>query len=139
MSGENIGITGYDSFHFVVENLDRSRQFYTERFDFKEVARAGDDLVARSGQQAVVFGAGDVRVGVSTPPRQTSKPARYLKRHPAGVMSLSFRVKDLDRAMEVLDRRGGTFLADPVEDKDGSGRYRAVEIATPLNDVAFRF
>src|SRR5437773_881792 len=41
---EHIGIIGYDSFHFVVENLDRSRRFYTERFDFKEVARAGDEL-----------------------------------------------------------------------------------------------
>ena len=44
MAGEHTGITGYDSFHFVVENLERSRKFYTERFDFKEVARAGDEL-----------------------------------------------------------------------------------------------
>lgn len=139
MSSEHIGITGYDSFHFVVENLERSRAFYTERFDFKEVARAGDELVERSGQQSVVFGAGDVRVCVSTPLRQQSKASRYLKRHPSGVMSLSFRVKNLDETMAFLDKRGGTFLADPVEDTDGAGRYRAVEIATPLGDVAFRF
>ncbi|HVJ92376.1 MAG TPA: VOC family protein [Labilithrix sp.] len=140
MSGEHIGITGYDSFHYVVENLDRSRKFYTERFDFKEVARAGEDLVARGGQQSIVLGAGDVRVCVSTPLRQQSKAARYLKRHPAGVMSLSFRVENLDETMEFLDKRGGTFLADPLEDKDESGgTYRSVEIATPLGDVAFRF
>lgn len=140
MSGEHIGITGYDSFHFVVENLDRSRRFYAERFDFKEVARASDALVERSGQQSVVFGAGEARVCVSTPLRQQSKAARYLKRHPAGVMSLSFRVKDLDATMEFLDKRGGTFLADPLVDEDESGgTYRSVEIATPLGDVAFRF
>src|SRR5687767_6763946 len=140
MSGEHIGITGYESFHFVVENLDRSRRFYTERFDFKEVARGGDDLVTRSGQQSVVFGAGEVRVCVSTPLRQQSKAARFLKRHPSGVMSLSFRVKNLDETMAYLDKRGGTFLADPLEDKDeNGGRYRSVEIATPLGDVAFRF
>ena len=139
MSGEHIGILGYDSFHFVVENLDRSRKFYLENFDFKEVARAGDDLTERSGQQSVVFGAGEVRVCVSTPLRQDSKAARYLKRHPAGVMSLSFRVKDLDQTIAYLDKRGGTFLADPFELKDGSGTYRSVEIATPLGDVAFRF
>jgi len=139
MSGETIGILGFDSFHFVVENIDRSRQFYADRFDFKEVARAGDELVERSGQQSVVFGAGDVRVCVSTPLRQQAKAARYLKRHPAGVMSLSFRVKDLDETIAFLDKRGGTFLADPLEDKDGNGRYRSVEIATPLGDVAFRF
>src|SRR5579883_860741 len=93
---ETIGILGYDSFHWAVENLDRSRAFYTERLDFKEVARAGDELVQRSGQQSVVFGAGDARVCISTPLRQGSKASRYLKRHPAGVMSLSFRVKNLD-------------------------------------------
>ena len=140
MSGEHIGITGYDSFHFVVENLERSRKFYAERFDFKEVARAGDDLVSRGGQQSIVLGAGDVRVCVSTPLHQQSKASRYLKRHPAGVMSLSFRVEDLDATMAFLEKRGGTFLADPLEDKDESGgTYRSVEIATPLGDVAFRF
>lgn len=139
MSTEHIGITGYDSFHFVVENLERSRAFYTERFDFKEVARAGDELVERSGQQSVVFGAGEVRVCVSTPLRQQSKAARFLRRHPSGVMSLSFRVKNLDETMAFLDKRGGTFLADPVEDSDAGGKYRSVEIATPLGEVAFRF
>ena len=140
MSGEHSGITGYDSFHFVVENLDRSRQFYTEKFDFKEVARAGDDLVERSGQQSVVFGAGQARVVVSTPLRQQSKASRYLKKHPAGVMSLSFRVKNLDETMAFLEKRGGTVLADPFTDTDeDGGTYRSFEIATPLGDVAFRF
>jgi 4-hydroxyphenylpyruvate dioxygenase len=140
MAGEYIGITGYDSFHYVVENLDRSRKFYTERFDFKEVAHAGDELVSRSGQQSIVLGAGAVRVCVSTPLRQGSKAARYLSRHPAGVMSLAFCVEDLDHTMRFLEKRGGTFLADPLEDTDGrGGKYRSVEIATPLGDVAFRF
>lgn len=134
------GILGYDSFHFVVENMERSRQFYVDRLDFKEVARAGDDLVARGGQASSVFGAGDVRVCVSTPLSQSSKAARYMKRHPAGVMSLAFRVKNLDETMAFLDERGGTFLADPLQDKDATGgTYRSVEIATPLGDVAFRF
>jgi 4-hydroxyphenylpyruvate dioxygenase len=137
---DHIGILGYDSLHFVVENLERSRRFYTEMFDFKEVARAGDELTARSGQQSTVFGAGDVRVCVSTPLAERSKAARFLRRHPAGVMSLSFRVKSLDDTMRFLEKRGGTFLAEPIEDTDArGGRYRAVEIATPLGDVAFRF
>jgi len=140
MANEQLGILGYDSFHFVVENVERSRRFYTEKLDFKEVARASDELVQRSGQQSVVLGAGDVRVCVSTPLAQTSKAARYLKRHPAGVMSLAFRVEDLDRAATYLDKRGGTFLKEPLEVKDEhGGTYRSFEIATPLGDVAFRF
>lgn len=42
--------------------------------------------------------------------------------------------------MAFLEERGGTFLSDPIEDRDArGGTYRAVEIATPLGDVAFRF
>jgi 4-hydroxyphenylpyruvate dioxygenase len=50
-------------------------------------------------------------------------------------MSLAFRVKNLEHAMKLLESRGGTLLADPIEE---SG-YRSFEIATPLGDVAFRF
>jgi 4-hydroxyphenylpyruvate dioxygenase len=135
-----LGLLGYDSYHFVVENIERSKKFYTDVLDFKEVARASDDLVQRSGQQSIVFGAGDARVCVSTPLTQSSKAARYLKRHPAGVMSLSFRVKSLEHAIQFLEKRGGTLLADPFEAKDErGGTYKSVEIATPLGDVAFRF
>ena len=84
---EHLGLIGYDSFHFVVENVERSRAFYTQRLDFKEVARASDDLVARGGQQSTVYGAGDVRVCVSTPLTQGSKASRYLRRHPSSVMT----------------------------------------------------
>ena len=122
MGRENgIGIIGYDSLHFVVENLERSREFYTKRFGFKEVARSSPELSARGGQESVVFGAGDVRVCVSTPLSQRSKAARYLRRHPDGVMSLSFRVENLERTMAYLEKRGGTFLSEPGR---GQGRRR---------------
>jgi 4-hydroxyphenylpyruvate dioxygenase len=137
---ESLGIMGFDSFHFAVENLERSRSFYREKLDFDEVAHAGDLLVKRSGQTSTVFGAGDVRVCVSTPLNQDCKAARYLRRHPAGIMSLSFRVEDLDRTQRILESRGATLLADPIEERDSSGgKYRSFEIATPLGDVAFRY
>jgi 4-hydroxyphenylpyruvate dioxygenase len=140
MRNESLGVLGFDSFHFAVENLERSRLFYTHRFDFDEVARAGHKLVEKSGQVSAVFGAGDVRVCVSTPLHEDCKAARYLRRHPAGIMSLSFRVEDLDRTYKLLEERGAAILADPIEDRTASGgRYRAFEIATPLGDVAFRY
>jgi 4-hydroxyphenylpyruvate dioxygenase len=158
MVREGIGLLGFDSIHFVVEDIERSRRFY-EKLDFHEIARSGDELTARSGQRSIVLAAGEVRVCVSSPvdtteqarspalatpgdvaPRPRSKAARYLRHHPAGVMSLGFRVKSLDRAMAFLEARGGTFLGEPIADADAQGgRYRAVEIATPLGDVAFRF
>ncbi len=140
MRNESLGILGFDSFHFAVENLERSRLFYTDRFDFDEVAKAGHKLVEKSGQVSAVFGAGDVRVCVSTPLHEDCKAARYLRRHPAGIMSLSFRVEDLDRTYKLLEQRGAAILAEPIEDRTSTGgRYRAFEIATPLGDVAFRY
>ena len=139
MALPSIGITGYDNVHFAVENMARSRAFYLEKFDFQEVARAGADLVAKSGQEAAVFGAGGVRVCVSSPLTQTSKASRYLRRHPAGIMSLGVSVADLDKSIAALEARGATFVADVVEDSDGHGIFRAIEIATPLGDVNFRF
>src|SRR5262249_40977657 len=120
-----IGIVGYDSFHFAVEDFERSRAFYTQKLDFKEVARASDDLRERGGQQWVASGAGDARLCVPPPLHQSSKPARSPRPPPAGVMSLSFRVKNLDETIAFLDKRGGTFLAEPIEHKDANGgRYR---------------
>jgi len=137
---ESLGILGFDSFHFAVENLERSKSFYRQKLDFDEIAHAGELLVKRSGQTSTVFGAGDVRVCVSTPLHEDCRAARYLRRHPAGIMSLSFRVEDLDKTMHLLEERGATVLADPIEDRDSSGgRYRSFEIATPLGDVAFRY
>lgn len=144
MARENFGVLGYDSYHFCVADLERSRRFYTEKFGFTEVARASKELIARTGQQSIVFGAGDVRVVVSTPMKghekaESCKAARWLKRHPAGVMSLSFRVRDIEKAWSILESRGATMLADISEDRDGNGSYRQFEIATPLGDTAFRY
>jgi 4-hydroxyphenylpyruvate dioxygenase len=139
MSQANLGLLGYDSFDFVVQDLERSRRFYVDKLDFKEVARADDERALRTGQQSIVFGAGDVRVCVTTPLAQRSTAARFLRRHPAGVMSLSLRVESLDDSIAFLEARGGTFVSDAVEDTDAGGaRYRSVEIATPLGDVTFR-
>ena len=121
MAADRLGIVAYEGLHFGVENLERSKDFYTTKFDFKEVARAGDELVTRSGQRSIVFGAGDVRVCVSTALAPTSKVARFLRRHPSGIMSLNFRVESLADTMAFLEKRGGTFLADPVVDVDEQG------------------
>lgn len=140
MARESLGIVGYDSFHFAVENVERSRDFYKRVLDFQEVARSSAALTERSGQQSFVLGAGDVRVVVSHPTRETSKAARFLRKHPCGVMSLSFVVKDAEKTWRVLESRGATLLSELREDKDARGGvYRSFEIATPLGDLNYRF
>ena len=140
MSKETIGITGYDSYTYVVENLERSRAFYTSRFDFREMSRATREHVEASGEGSVVYGAGDVRVLVTAPLTQSSAAAKYLRRHPAGINKLAFRVRDLDHTRAFLKKRNATFLGGDVDVRDAQGgRYRSFSIATPLGEVAFSF
>jgi 4-hydroxyphenylpyruvate dioxygenase len=139
MTRESLGLLGYESYTFVVENLARSRAFYTEKFDFREIARSSRELTERSGEAALVLAAGETRVLLVFPLNQSSESARYLRRHPAGISTLSFRVRDLDRTRALLVQRGATPLGDEVDVTVGGGRYRSFSIATPLGDVAFRF
>jgi 4-hydroxyphenylpyruvate dioxygenase len=140
MARESLGLLGYDSYTFVVENLERSRTFYTKNFDFHEIARASQQLREKSGETAVIFGAGEARVRLVAPLSQSSAAARYLRRHPAGVASLQFRVASVEQAKALLVARGATLLGDDTDERDAQGeRYRSFGIATPLGDVVFRF
>ena len=136
---DSIGIVGYDSFHFVVSDLARSRRFYAEALGFTEVARAAGRRSSAAARKPSVFGAGQIRVLVSTPVRKDSRAARYLRIHPDGISSLAFRVKDVEAAWKFLDARGATFLSDIQTDETPDGSFRTFNIATPLDDVTFRF
>ena len=136
-----LGLLGFDSFHFLVENIDRSNEFYTRLLDWPLVARSGKELTERSGQKSNVYGANNIRVVVSTPASDRSgRASTYLRNHPDGVSSISFLVKNLDKTWNFLAPRGATFLSDieTHHSKDG-GSYRRFLIATPLGDVSFRF
>ena len=135
-----LGLLGFDSFHFLVSDLERSHAFYTRLLDWPLVAQAGRELTERSAQASNVYSAGDIRVVVSTPLSDRGRAATYLRNHPDGVSSISFRVKNVDQAWDFLAPRGATFLSDieTYRDRDG-GTYRRFLIATPLGDLAYRF
>jgi len=136
---ESLGLVGYDSFHFIVADLERSRRFYADALGFTEIARPSRAKVDKGGEEASVFAAGQIRVLVSTPVRKDSRAARYLRIHPDGISSLALRVRDVEQAWTFLDKRGGTFLSEIQADEDGGGRFRTFSVATPLDDVTFRF
>jgi 4-hydroxyphenylpyruvate dioxygenase len=134
-----LGIVGYDSFHFIVADLERSRRFYTAALGFTELARPIPEKADRGGEASTLFGAGHIRILVSAPSRPDSRAARFLKIHPDGISSLAFRVRDIREAWAFLEERGATFLSDVVSDETLSGVFRTFSIATPLDDVTFRF
>jgi 4-hydroxyphenylpyruvate dioxygenase len=131
----NLGIHAIDHIDFVVHDLERSRRFYADKMDFGVTAQSSARHTEETGEKALVFDAARVRVQCTSPVRKDSDAARFLRAHPDGVRSLTFRVASLDHALKMLEQRGANFLGD-VQGKPG---YRWFSIATPLGDVEYRF
>jgi 4-hydroxyphenylpyruvate dioxygenase len=135
-----LGIVGYDTYEFVVADVERSRRFYREMMDVPEVARLDEREAARRGEDAIIFAAGKAQCICVSPRERGSSADRWLKRHPDGVRVVGFRVRDVDATRGVLTERNATLTSDVITTTDGEGRsYRFFDIATPLGDVRFRF
>jgi 4-hydroxyphenylpyruvate dioxygenase len=138
--GSGLGIVGYDTYEFVVADVERSRSFYREMMDVPEVARLEEREAATRGEDAVIFAAGKAQCICVTPRERGSSADRWLKRHPDGVRVVGFRVCDVDATRNVLTERNATQTSGVITTTDGEGRpYRFFDIATPLGDVRFRF
>jgi 4-hydroxyphenylpyruvate dioxygenase len=136
----NLGIVGWDSYEFIVGDMERSGRFYTEMLRVPEVARLEPGRAAATGENAALFAAGKARVVCVTPRERGSRAERWLRRHPDGVAVLSLRVRSVEAARSALAERGATMVTGVVEEADAAGRpYRHFEIATPLGDVRWRF
>ncbi len=139
-SGSGLGIIGYDAYEFVVADLERSQRFYTAMMDVAEVARLGERAAAERGEQAVLFAAGKAQCVCVSPFEQGSPSDRWLRRHPDGVRTVGFRVRDVELSRRILSERGATMCTELLIADDHQGHpYRWFDIATPLGDVRFRF
>jgi len=136
---EPLGITGIDSIHYYAHDLDRMRSFLTEQLDFAEVGRSSEAMETRGGQKALAFEAGQIRLVVSQPLRDGPRAARWLRRHPEGVGTIVFTVADAQRAYELLDQRGGTFITGVETFEVDGGTLKTFSITTPFGDTTFRF
>ena len=126
---ESIGLTGIESFQYFVHDLDRSRRFYVDHLDFAEVG------AAKGADTSRVFNAGDVTVQC-TAPSGDGEAKTYLAKHPDGVGRITFQVKDVDKAFQLLEQRGGT----PIEAVQRQGNdYAWFDITTPFGPTVFRF
>ena len=136
---ESLGIVRLEALHYYVHDLERSRRFYVEKFDFAEVGASSPELEARGKQRSLTFEAGKVRVVVSAPTGEGGRAWRWLKRHPDGVGSLVFEVKDIDKTFALLEKRGGTPISEVQTLTDEHGTFRTFSITTPFGGATFRF
>ncbi len=137
---DGLGIMGWDTYEFIVTDLERSRRFYTAMMDVPEVAVLSPDEAARRGEDAVLYRAGKATFACTTPRDPDSRAGRWLRRHPDGVAIVGLRVRDLDRTRALLEQRGATFVTREERGTDHRGApYRFMDIASPLGEVRFRF
>jgi 4-hydroxyphenylpyruvate dioxygenase len=144
MKREPLGIKRLLAVTYYVHDLARVRAFMLDELDFAEIGVAGPDLEQRGRQCAAVFQAGDATFLVCAPQRGCAGPpgraARFLRKHPEGVGTLTFEVEDVERTFRLLDDRGGTMITDIERFRDDAGGTLAMfSITTPFGDTTFRF
>jgi 4-hydroxyphenylpyruvate dioxygenase len=138
-SPKNLGITGYDSAHFYVHDLDRARDFYTKRMDFQVVGRSSPEAERETGVRTEVYAANKIRFAISQSLKKGSRVDHYLQRHPEGTKRVCLRVKDMDHVIERLQERKACMIHDPIEERLAGGTYKEVNITGPLGDVDYAF
>jgi 4-hydroxyphenylpyruvate dioxygenase len=137
---ESLGITGIESVHWYVHDLERSRRFYVNGLDFAELGGSSPELEKEGRQKSLVFQAGNVVQVVSQPVGEGGRAWRYLRKHPDGVGTLNFQVRDIEHAFRLLEQRGGTFITDIQRFTDErGGKLAQFSITTPFGDTTFRF
>ncbi len=133
----NLGIQGICALHRFCHSLEGNRRFLVDRLDFAEVAVSSPELERRTRQRSAIFQAGDCVV-VCSEPLGEGPAERYLRRHPEGIGGIALEVSDVEKALGILDRRGGTPTSDVqrFSSDEGLGIF---SITTPLDDVLFYF
>lgn len=138
---ESLGIIKVESVHWYVHDLARTRRFYTELLDFAELGESSPELAQRGRQQSVVFNANDVTLICSAPVGTGGRAWRWLQKHPEGVGTINYLVRDVEKTFKLLEARGGTIIDDSIQrftDEKG-GKLAFFSITTPFGNTTFRF
>ena len=137
---ESLGLTRIESVTYYVHDLERSRRFYTETMDFAELGVCSPELEQKGRQKSVAFQAGDLTVICAQGLKPDARASRYLRKHPDGIGTLTFGVKDIEKTFKLLDARGGTPISEIQTASDGNGgTLKFFSITTPFGDTTFRF
>jgi catechol 2,3-dioxygenase-like lactoylglutathione lyase family enzyme len=124
-----------------VADLERAVRFYTEGLGFEEAARQTSDApyLGLTGYPGVEIAAALVRLPedglileLQEYRRVEAGPPRKPGTAPAGSSHISFRVDDLESALERAERFGGRRVTDPVAvDRGINMGARAVYLRDP--------
>lgn len=138
---ESLGIIKVESVHWYVHDMARTRRFYTELMDFAELGESSPELTKAGRQHSVHFQAGDVNLVCSAPVGEGGRAWRWLQKHPEGVGTINYLVKDVEKTWRLLEERGGTIIDDELKVfTDGKGgTLKFFSVTTPFGNTTFRF
>ena len=103
MTIESLGIKKLEALVYYVHDIERSREFYVNKLDFKEIGTSNDEMTERGKQKSYVFEAGNCRVVVCSPQGNGGRAERFLKRHPDGIGTVVFEVEDIEKTFRLID------------------------------------
>jgi 4-hydroxyphenylpyruvate dioxygenase len=134
-----LGIEKLLGLHYYVHDLERSRRFYVDALDFAEIGCSSESLERDGRQRSTVFSAGEIVIACSAPLGKGGRADRYLDKHPDGIGTIAFQVRDIQRAFDTLEARGGTPISEIQRFRDAGGELATFSITTPFGDTTFRF
>jgi 4-hydroxyphenylpyruvate dioxygenase len=135
----SLPLVGYHSYEHYVHDLAKAEKFYTDILGYKRIGKATRASVERDGMERLVLAGGPtIHLILSQPVKDWSVAAQYLKLHPEGIGFLNFRVSNLEKAKQFLERRKATFLYAPQTHTDSRGTLSQFAMASALDDVNFR-
>jgi 4-hydroxyphenylpyruvate dioxygenase len=114
-----LGIQGIDHVEFIVDDADRWRGFFVERYGMTGRYYA-DASTGVKGRRAHVVGQGSVNFILAEPQGESEEAdclRSHLAKHGCGVRDIAFAVRDAKDALKEATRRGA-HVARPIDDHD---------------------
>jgi 4-hydroxyphenylpyruvate dioxygenase len=140
-TNSSIGLLGYHSVQYFTQNLNSCVQWHEDKFGFYKIAKSSAAWERKHCMRSVVLlGAGDVAWIITEPIEKNSYAGQYLQKHPDGISFLNFRVKNIQQTYAFLLNKKAPLLYNiQSHESQHHGVWKEIAIATPLDDVGFRF
>jgi len=121
VSEDFLPIKGYDHIEFYVGNAKQTAHFYDKTFGFKPIAKRGLETGSRD-RASYVLEQGNIRFVFTSAYIADSEISRHCALHGDGVKAVGLQVRDVEKSIAEVRKRGATILEPPKATEDEHGR-----------------
>ncbi|HWL95275.1 MAG TPA: 4-hydroxyphenylpyruvate dioxygenase [Phycisphaerae bacterium] len=120
-------LEGIDHLEFYVGNAFQAAHFYRQTFGFNITGYCGLETGDRD-RASYVIEQGKIRFVLTSALGPDHEIARHCQLHGDGVKAIAFRVKDVEKSIAEVKKRGATIVRQPTVFKDDRGEVHAADI-----------